>query len=311
MRAVLAEGLRRARAGGRRTILAAVGVALAAAMLGTAVTVAYSLSTGFERAADRADLPDVLARFAFAERAEVDERVRALPNLAAREYRTEFTRIRLRANGERTRRGIVHAVRPGRRGYAVVEGRDMRSSAEEVVVERGVARAWDLEVGDQMRIEDLGSTRVVGIAVGPDNVAFPLASAPRVYLSAAGLERRFGGRLPVNVALLWTHDRDRVDVTLQQARATSFGIADLRFVTRDGVRVLIDRAAGIVIALLVALSLVALGAAGVMLGVAAHADVQRRLPALGVQRAIGFDRRTVAGAHAVSAGVVALPAGAA
>ncbi len=48
------------------------------------------------------------------------------------------------------------------------------------------------------------------------------------------------------------------------------------------------RRPGIVISLLVAFSLVALVAAGTMLAASAHADVQRRLPAFGVQRALGF-----------------------
>ena len=51
---------------------------------------------------------------------------------------------------------------------------------------------------------------------------------------------------------------------------------------------LLGQAAGIVISLLVAFSLVALVAAGTMLAAGAHADVQRRLPSFGVQRALGF-----------------------
>ena len=64
----------------------------------------------------------------------------------------------------------------------------------------------------------------------------------------------------------------------------------MRFVTRSGVRVLIDSAAGIVIALLVAFSLIALGAAATMLAATTRGRRQRRLPAIGVQRAIGFSR---------------------
>ena len=43
--------------------LAAAGIAAAALVAGAGVTVGYGLSTGFDRAADRADLPDVIARF--------------------------------------------------------------------------------------------------------------------------------------------------------------------------------------------------------------------------------------------------------
>jgi putative ABC transport system permease protein len=75
------------------------------------------------------------------------------------------------------------------------------------------------------------------------------------------------------------------------------------------VRVLIDSAAGIVIALLVAFSLVALGAAATMLAATTAADVQRRLAAIGVQRAVGFSRGRIAGEYAWRAVRTGLPAG--
>src|SRR5439155_1579818 len=201
----------------RRTWLAALGVAAAALVVGMCVTVAYALSTGFERAARQADLPDVLVRFDPARRAEVDARLRTLPGLEARSYRDEVTDVGLRAGGHATDRGAVHVVQGGRRGYAVVAGHDLRASRADVLVEPGLARAW-------------------------------------------------------------------------------------------GLRTLVGRAGGIVVALLVAFSLVALGAAAVMLGTAAHADVQRRLPALGVRRALGFSRRALAVAAARRAGGLAVPA---
>ena len=51
------------RARGARTVLAALGVLAASVVVGTAATVGYGLSTGFDRAAARAGLPDVIARF--------------------------------------------------------------------------------------------------------------------------------------------------------------------------------------------------------------------------------------------------------
>ncbi len=54
-------GLLRGRPG--RSGLTAVGIAAAGLVLGVALTVAYALSTGFDRAADRADLPTIVARF--------------------------------------------------------------------------------------------------------------------------------------------------------------------------------------------------------------------------------------------------------
>src|ERR671916_565825 len=102
--------------------------------------------------------------------------------------------------------------------------------------------------------------------------------------------------------------RSKADVTLTQARAVSFGLGRLEFVTREGVRVLLGQAAGIVISLLVAFSLVALAAAGAMLAAGAHADRQPRLGALGVQRALGFTPARIAGLQATEAAMVALPA---
>src|SRR5439155_822327 len=80
-----------------------------------------------------------------------------------------------------------------------------------------------------------------------------------------------------------------------------------RFITRSGVRVLLDQAAGIVIALLGALSVIALLTAGVMLAAAARADVQRRLRAIGVSRAIGSTRGHVALISALETLIVAVP----
>src|SRR6185295_6414130 len=90
----------------------------------------------------------------------------------------------------------------------------------------------------------------------------------------------------------------------------AFGLGDLRFITRSGVRLVIDQAAGVVIALLTAFALVALVAAGTMLAAGAHAEVQRRLPALGVRRALGFTQADVVAEHAAAAVRVAAPAGA-
>ena len=154
---------------------------------------------------------------------------------------------------------------------------------------------------------------MAGIALSPDNVAFPLARAARVYVGEQEVRDAFDFRQEIrpDIALLWLHDPARADITLAQARVTSFGIGSLSFVTREGVRILLSEAAGIVISLLVAFSLVALLAAGTMLAAGAHADVQRRLAAIGVQRALGFTPAAIAARHAREAALVALPAAAA
>jgi hypothetical protein len=294
----------------RRSRLAFAGVLLAAAMAGAAVTVAYGLATGFDRAARQADLPDVIVRFRDESRAEMDAIVRALPNVADRAYRLEINDVGLGSRGGASQKGAVALVDGPRRGYAIVSGRDVDGRPNEAVVERGVANAWHVGVGDEIQVGRLGSLRVAGIAVAPDNVAFPLASAPRVYVARGWIEREAQRPLPVDQALIWAADPARVDVLLQQARATSTQVRGVRFVTRSGVRVLINSAAGIVIALLVAFSLVALGAAATMLAATTAADVQRRLAAIGVQRAIGFSRARITGEHAWRAIRTGAPAGA-
>lgn len=313
MNGLVEHALARLRVRRGRALLAAGGIVAASAMLGAAVTVSVSLATGFDRAAERADLADVVARFDPLPREQVDARVRGLPNLRAAAYRLEQEGVHLSAHGEFNGHGKLQGVLPGPRGYAVVEGRDLSGSPGEVVIERGLAREWGLSVGERLDVDGWHvpdeSLRIVGVAVTPDNVAFPLTNGPRLYVPYATV-LRLSGEAPgaVNVALLWAQDRDRLDVTLSQARAASFGVERLQFVTRDGIRALINRAAGIVIALLVAFSLVALGAAGVMLAASSAAEVQRRLPAIGVLRTLGATPGAVAAEHGLEAALVAVPA---
>jgi FtsX-like permease family len=298
--ALAVAGLRARRS---RTLLAAAGVLAASVVVGTGATVGYGLATGFDRAAAQADLPDVIARFDSEPRDTLDARVQALPNLAARSYRAERNHVWLAAHGHSTDRGALQFVLGGRRGYQILAGRDLRHGRE-IVVEQGLARQWDLHVGDRL-VVDGPASRIVGIASSPDNVAYPLAGAARVY--ALDPDRD----VQPNMALLWLNDPSKADVTLTQARSVSFGLGRLEFVTREGVRVLLSQAAGIVISLLVAFALVALLAAGAMLAAGAHADVQRRLGAFGVQRALGFSPARIAALQAVEAAVVAVPAAAA
>jgi ABC-type antimicrobial peptide transport system permease subunit len=312
VRAILADALTGLLARRGRTALAGGGVFAAALVLGVVATAAYGLATGFDRAADRADLPSVIARFADEDRDTVDERVRALPNLAARAYRTEITGVRLQAHGRHIHEGVVHIVGGGRRGYTIVEGRDVGGRGDEAVIEAGLAREWGLVPGDRIGVGRLGPVRVAGVALSPDNVAFPLVRTARIYLSRSGLVRRFGGGDPaVNVALLWARDESRTDVLLSQARASAGGLGALRFTTRAGVRALVEQGAGLVVALLVAFALVAAGLAGVLLAAGARSEVQRRLPVIGVRRALGAPPRAVVALYAAEGALVAAPAGAA
>jgi ABC-type antimicrobial peptide transport system permease subunit len=285
----------------RRSLLTGLGIALAAAMLVAALVVSDSLGFGFDRAARASDLPDIIVRFDPRSPAGVAHRIAALPDVAAYTVRSEVTGVGLETADEFAGNGAVEVVGEGRRGYAIVAGRDLTGPGQ-VVVERGLAAAWSLGLGGTVGIDGLGTERIVGFSESPDNVSYPLA-VPRVYVSERGV-----GPLAANLAEIWVRDPRNLNEVLVQARATSYGVRGLRFVTRSGVRVLLDQAAGIVIDLLVALSLIALATASVMLAASARAEVERRLAAIGVRRAVGASRAHLAATQAFEALFVAAPA---
>jgi predicted lysophospholipase L1 biosynthesis ABC-type transport system permease subunit len=293
--------------------MAAAGIAAAAAMIGAAVTVAYNLDGGFARAADEADMPDVIVHFDQRDAGLIASRVHALPNLAAASLQLEQRPELLSAPGRpQVTSGDVLATLGARHPYKIVSGRDLPGGLGEVVIERGLAAQLHLAVGDRI---DVGppsraiQARVVGIAVAPDNVAFPYASGARVWMPYPDVQALAGGSgRPVNTALLWVRDRSQLEVTLEQARAAVFGLTGLNFVTRQGVGVLVDGAAGIVIALLVAVSLGALLGAFVMIAATARAEVQRRLEAIALVRALGASTRSIVAAAIVEAWLIAVPA---
>lgn len=314
-RRALAAALRQAgrdlRLRRRRAALSAVGIALAAAMLSAAVVVSFGLGTGFDRAAAAAGLPEIIARFHNQPAARVAQRIRSLPDIARFSLRYEASNVGLSFAGHSSGAGVAEVLEtPGRdQGYAIVAGRDLPPRGNDVLVERGLAEAWGIRLGDTVQVQGLGPERVVGFAEGPDDVGYPLA-APRIYLSRPALEARFG-REPdpsVDLAEIWLRAPRYVNEVLAQAREVSYGLTNLQFATRAGLRVLLDQAAGIVIDLLVALSLIALLTAGVLLAASARAEVQRRLRALGVRRAVGETRGQVALTQGLEGLLVALPA---
>jgi ABC-type antimicrobial peptide transport system permease subunit len=289
----------------RRALLTGLGIALAAAMLSAALVVGYGLGTGFNRGAARAHLADVIVRFNPESAERVAQRIQQLPDIQTFSLRQEVNGVELDANGRDADNGTAEVVGQGRRGYAIVGGRDLSGRPGEVVVDRGFASEWDLRLGQRLDVSGLPAQRIVGFAEEPDNVAYPLA-APQIFLSQAAL-----GVPPdpqVNEALIWLRDPRYLNQVLVQARETSYGLQDTRFITRSGVRVLLDQAAGIVIDLLVALSVIALATAGVMLAASARAEVQRRLTTIGIKRAVGSSRLRVAQVQALEAMLVALPA---
>jgi ABC-type lipoprotein release transport system permease subunit len=308
---VLFYALARMRVRRGRTLLAAVGVAAAGAMLGAAVTVATSLGDGFGRTAARAGLPDVIASFAPVEQARVAAVVSQLANVRSASYRLEGSGAHVTAGAFSNDHATVIGVGAGRRGYAVVSGRDLRAPRE-AVVEAGLARAWHLRLGQTIGLSyAYGETlRVVGFAVAPDTVAFPLAHGPRIYLGYADTTRVMGTQPGlVDGAELWLSDPRLLDVTLAQARSAASGLEGLQFVTRPALRLFIGQAAGIVIAVLVGFSVIVLLVAGTMLSVSAAAEVERRLEALGLLRAVGVSARDLVLAAAAEGAAVALPAG--
>jgi ABC-type antimicrobial peptide transport system permease subunit len=302
----LREALRGLRVRRRRSLLAALGIALAGAMLSAALVVADSLGRGFDRAAKAADLPEVIVRFDPQSASDVARRINALPDVAAYTLRQELTGVELDANGHDSGSGAVEVVRPdlgAHRGYAVLAGRDLAGQPGEALVERGLAAAWGIHIGQTIDIAGAGARRVVGFTQSPDNVSYPLA-VPRVYLAGAAT----AAPISVNLAEIWLRDPRNLDAVLVQARATSYGVHGLRFITRSGVRVLLDQAAGIVIDLLVALSLIALLTASTLLAASARAEVQRRLPAIGLRRAVGASRGHLAATQGIEALLTAAPA---
>ena len=301
-----AEARRGLRAGRRRVAVTALGIALAAAMLSAAVVVADGLGLGFQRSAAAADLPDLIVRFDPQPRAAVVQRIRALPDVAGYATRLELDNVFIGYGARQADDAVAEVVDPrGRRGYAVVAGRNLAPGGREVLLEQAFAQAWGVRLGSQFDVGGLGPFRVVGFVQAPDNVGFPLA-APRLYL-ARGSVAQVGERR-ANYAEVWLRNPAYLNQVLVQARDTSFGLRNLRFATRAGVRVLLDQAAGIVIDLLVALSLIALVTAGVLLAASARAEVQRRLRTIGVQRSVGASGGHVTLAHALQAAMVAAPA---
>ena len=287
------EGLRSRR---RRALLVAVGVALSAAMLSAGLVIADGLGGGFNRAAKAADLGDLIIRFDPQRASTVAKKLNALPDLSGFALRYEVTGLRIRYGGQSATNAVAEVIGSGRRqGFALVAGHGLRGSASGVLVEPALASAWHIRLGSDLYVRGLGPQPVVGVVEGPDDVGYPLAAA-RVYVSAAYVDRLFGrdANPYVNFAEVWLRNPRYIDQVLVQARDESFGLQNLQFATQGGTRVLIDQAAGIVIDLLVALSVIALVTAAVMLAVSSRAEVQRRLRAIGIRRAIGATRGYVA-----------------
>ena len=224
----------------RRALLTAVGIALAAAMLSAAVVVADGLGLGFDRAARAADLPDVIVRFDDEPRSLVAARIQSLPDVAGYATRSEVTNVGIGAGGGELRRGdaVAEVVGSGtRRGYAVVDGHDLvqrQRGARREGVRAGLGAASGRHDVRQRAGTRAGrracrgtrqrrvSARQAALLRGPHRAEPPLRRTrdPRV-----------------NYAEIWARDPRYLNELLVQARATSFGLHNVRFATRSGVRV--------------------------------------------------------------------------
>jgi ABC-type antimicrobial peptide transport system permease subunit len=294
----------------RRTVLSAAGVVLAASMLAAAIVIADGLGDGFNRAVHKADLGDLIVRFDPEPTSLLEKKLRALPDLSGFALRYEVPSATISFEGRHLSTAVGEVIDRGRRqGYALVGGKNLSGSASTVLIEPAFAQAWHISLGDVIRVRGLGLEKVIGYAEGPDDVGYPLGAA-RFYLTNAQINRLFGyQRNPkVNFAEVWLNNPRYISQVLVQARDEAFGLKDLQFATQGGVQVLINQAAGIVIDLLVALSAIALATAAVMLAASARAEVQRRIRAIGIRRAVGATRGQVALTQAVEAAMVAVPA---
>jgi ABC-type antimicrobial peptide transport system permease subunit len=204
VRAVFRHGFARLRRDRGRTLLTAGGIVAATAMVGAAATLVFALSTAFDRTAARAGLADVTARFSEQPVSAVRERLDALPNIRAASFRYEANNVGVQSDANFADGTVVGVDAGGPRGYAVVSGHDVAGPGQ-VVVERGLARSWHLHAGDRLGLSGPTETltaRVVGAAVAPDSVAYPLARSPRVYGSIADARRLTGAGQVVDSALL-------------------------------------------------------------------------------------------------------------
>ena len=241
----------------------------------------------------QADLPDVIVRFRAESRAEIDRISRALPNVAARSYRLEFTGVGLRAGTARRRRAACALVDRGRRGYAIVDGRDVDRARR---TRSWSSAAWPTRwhVERRRRRSTSGAwARCAwsGIARGARQRRLPARlGAARCTSRARGSSATARRRFAVDQALIWAarpRPRRRARCS-RRAPQHSGARRALRHAQRrracsstgGGHR---HRAAGRVLAHRARRGRRHAGAA-------ARADVRRRLPAIGVQRAIGFSR---------------------
>ena len=319
MTAVVVRAVAAIRARPAATVITALGLFFAGAILGSAVTTREALGGGLERAQRAARTADIVAHFDPVALETLRPRLEAIANVADWSPRITVRPVDIatrRADGPR-RTGTAEANgllldRPG--GLLIVAGRGLSGREDEVVVERGLFTAWHLRLGQGLRVRGRSGplfVRIVGVSIEPDALAFPLTSRPRIYLPYETVQDRITtahGRFPVTAVSINVTDRTRLAVTLAQLRAASFGLDRVTIQTRTGIRLAIDQASGLISSVIAAFAIVALGAALVMIAAAAHARVMRDLATIGALRAIGFSSPAIAATYAVEVAAIAVVA---
>ena len=189
--AVLAYAWARARAHRGRQVLALLGVVAAAAMVGASVTIAATLSGGFDRTAQRRDCPTSSRPSTPLPQAQVAHVVSQLANVRGASYVLQHAGVtRGSPTANYTDHGKLYRRQPRRARLCPRRAATTSTAPAQAVVEAGLARAWQLQAsGEQYRSSVRrrpSSLRIVGIAVPPDIVAFPLTKGPRIYTGYDG-----------------------------------------------------------------------------------------------------------------------------
>ena len=196
----------------RRAVLTGLGIGLASAMLAAALVVGDGLGGGFGRAAAAAHLADVIVRFDPQRADRVAQRIEQLPDLRTFSLRRELTGVELDANGhDATNGNVEEVVALGPRGYEIVGGRDVSGRWGEIVVDRGVAAAWDmrlcetLAVGGRSRSGSSGSRR--SPTASPTPSPYPRSISPRPQRAWARIpgstKLRSGYAIPATWTRFW------------------------------------------------------------------------------------------------------------
>ena len=312
LRAALAEARYGVRVRRRRALLTALGIALAAAMLSAAIVVSTA-SVGASTA-PRAPPSSPTSSSASTPSRPIGspQRIEALPDVAAFSLRQELTNVDLSAGDHCSCERLGRGGRPRppaatRSSPAATVGPPVRRGRRRAGARRGV--------GDPPR--GRARHRRPRPAAGRRLLRERPTTSPTRSRCRACTCREAALEPGGSAASVESAGQPRPDLAARPAvpergarpgARDSYGLQDLQFVTRSGVRVLLDQAAGIVIDLLVALSLIALVTAAVMLAASARAEVQRRLRAIGVRRAVGASRGHLALTQALEATLIAAPA---